>query len=70
MSQLILGWGQTGMSIAQFFDNSGFNDYKIWDDLTSDIKPEKKEENPLNINNYDKIYEYPGIPPTHPLILQ
>ena len=70
MSQLILGWGQTGMSIAQFFDNSGFNDYKIWDDYSPDIKPEKKEENPLNINNYDKIYVSPGVPPTHPLILQ
>ncbi len=70
MSQLILGWGQTGMSIAKFFDDSGFDDYKVWDDFSSDIKTERKEESLLNINNYDKIYVSPGVPPTHPLILQ
>lgn len=72
MSSLILGWGQTGMSIAQYLEKNSVNDYKIWDDFNVETKEEKKEDNLLNvtIDNYDKIYVSPGIPPTHPLILQ
>ena len=72
MSNLIVGWGTTGKSISNFFEDNNMNDYKIWDDYITDTISEKIEDDPSNvtIDNYSKVYVSPGVPPNHQLILQ
>ena len=72
MSNLIVGWGITGKSITNFFEDNNMNDYKIWDDYITDTISDKIEDDPSNvtIDNYSKVYVSPGVPPDHQLILQ
>ena len=69
MTDLILGWGKTGKSIAKFLDTKQIGDYKIWDDFNSLEEIGKQEISLENIKSYRNIFVSPGIPPDHKVLL-
>ena len=69
MTDLILGWGKTGKSIAKYLDTKKIEDYKIWDDFSSLEETGKQETNLEDIKSYRNIYVSPGIPPNHEVLL-
>ena len=69
MTDLILGWGKTGKSIAKFLDTKQIGDYKIWDDFNSLEEIGKQEISLEDIKSYRNIFVSPGIPPDHKVLL-
>jgi len=69
MTDLILGWGKTGKSIANYLESEKIIDYKIWDDFNTLDEVERQESNLEKINRYKNIYVSPGIPPNHKVLL-
>ena len=50
MTDLILGWGKTGKSIANYLESEKIIDYKIWDDFNTLDEVERQESNLEKIN--------------------
>ena len=64
---LILGYGKTGKSIAEFFKNKNFNIY-FWDDnreVLDKIDSNFLKYNQQSVNTFYRVFVSPGISKNH-----
>lgn len=67
---LILGYGKTGKSIAEFFRNKNFNIY-FWDDnreVLDKIDSNFLKYNQRSVNAFHRVFVSPGISKNHKII--